>query len=133
MVSMQSDEYRPQRWYMDVLHYVAWLVATALVALNAMLARGVVKLTLMRLGAGMSEERQISRQVRGAAFGWTVTVTDMVVSILLACVGLGLIIGIEYYFRQGARQGVLVRHTIRVLGIGALLTGVLYGISLLLV
>lgn len=130
---MDSDEDRPTRWYMDVLHYAAWLVATALVALNAMLARGVVNLTLMRVGAGLSEEGQISRQVRGAAFGWTATVTDMVASIVLACLGLGFIIGIEYYFRRGARRGLLVRRAVRVLLIGALLAGALYGVSLFLV
>ena len=129
---MQPDEGRPTRWYMTVLHYVAWLVATALVALNAMLARGVVNLALLRIGAGMSEERQISRQARGAAFGWTATVTDMLATIVLACVGLGFIVGIEYYFRQGVRRGVLMKRIAKVLVIGALLAGALYGVSLLL-
>lgn len=129
---MQSDEGRSTRWYLDLLQFAAWLVATALVALNAMLARGVVNLAVMRIGASMPEEKQISRQVRGAAFGWTATVTDMVASIALACIGLGFIIGIEYYFRQGARERRLGGRIVRVLVIEALLAAALYGVSWLL-
>jgi cytochrome bd-type quinol oxidase subunit 2 len=118
---------------MGVLHFVAWLAATALVGVNAMLARSVVTLAILRIGAGMSREEQVNRQARGVAFGWTATVAGMVTTVVMACAAVALIVGIEYYFRRGAQRGELVKRIVKVLAIGVVVGAVLYGSTLLLV
>jgi len=65
-------------------------------------------------------------------FGWVKAVVDRLYLLLAACAGLGLVIGVDYYFRKGASEGQLGRRVRRVLGIELIVALAVWLISVLL-
>ncbi len=116
----------------DVLHFAAWLVASFGALVDLALARGLAQVVMTRLGAGMSAEKALQLRASGSSFGWTATVVGMTVTVALACLGLGLIIWLEYYLRRGAESERLLRRTIKALTIELGVGVAMYLASLLL-
>lgn len=95
------------------LAYVAaWLVSAALLVVDVLLIRGALLGILTWIGA---REDEIPSAYN--SFGWTLDFVDRAVMLILACVGVGLSIASQYYYRQGAEKGMLIKRVIRGLGV----------------
>lgn len=127
MVNMQSSEERPTRWFVDLAHFAAWIIASALTCVNGLLARALVTRAIAKIGASMSRDAMVQRQAEGVAFGWTATTINMVMTVLVACACLAFIVGIEYYLRRGAQYGRLLRRVVKVFGAEIIVGALLYG------
>ncbi|MBM4456617.1 MAG: hypothetical protein FJ011_02440 [Chloroflexi bacterium] len=92
----------------------AWLSSSALVLTDILLVRGALLSVLTWLGA-----RQGHAPTSYSQFGWTLEFVDRALLLILGCVGIGLAVGLEYYYRRGAETGDLARRAIR--GLGSLL------------
>jgi hypothetical protein len=99
---------------LTLAHVAAWLASSALLVVDALLVRGAVLDILGWIGArGKQTPSGYSN------FGWTIEFVDRALLLTLACVGVGLSVVLEYYYRWGAGQGRLARRVRR--GMGALL------------
>lgn len=116
----------------DLIHFVAWAVASLGVMGDMALARGLAQVITVRVGAGMSSDRAQALRAAGSSFGWVATFTDMVISAVMACVGLGLIIYLEYHLRRAAARRQLARRFLYVAAAEVAVGAVLYGVTSLL-
>ncbi|MBC7256383.1 MAG: hypothetical protein H5T66_09820 [Chloroflexi bacterium] len=130
---MSFSEGRPRAWGLAMTRLAAWLVSTALVIVDLFVLRRLVFDILVYIGRTMSPEKAHQRGLAGASFGWEATFWQYVAVILLACLGIVAVIGVDYYFRQSADKRQLFKRILRVLGIQVAIGAVCYGASFLFV
>jgi hypothetical protein len=95
------------------LAYVAaWLVSSALLVVDVLLIRGA----LLRILTWIST-RGGEMPSAYSSFGWTLDFVDRALMLILACVGVGLSVASQYYYRPGAGKGMLIKRVIRGLGV----------------
>ncbi len=126
---MSLPEGRTRAWGLAAARLVAWLVSAALVILDLFLARKLVFGILVYIGRTMSPEKALQRDLAGASYGWAATFWQYVALIILACLGIVVVIGVDYYFRQSADKRQLFKRVLRVLGIQIAFGALCYGLS----
>jgi hypothetical protein len=97
---------------LTLAYVAAWLVSTALVLIDVLLVRQALLSILTWLGTRGGQAPSAY-----SGFGWTIEFVDRAALLILACAGLGLSVALQYYYRQGADNGVLTRRVIRGMGI----------------
>jgi hypothetical protein len=103
---------QPLSWKLTVASLLAWIVSCALLVIDTLLGRGallsVLAWVVARTGLAPSAVRELH---------WTFQFVELALWLILMCIGAGVAVGLEYYYRQGAGQGLLGRRVQRVIGI----------------
>lgn len=117
-------------WKETVAYLLAWIGSTVFAILDLWIVGGAIVQATIWFGAHRSEASRQSDLLTGASFGWTVELVSQITLLVLVCVGLGLTIGLEYYYRQGADKGKLAQRFIKVTRSELIVAGI--GLAVLL-
>lgn len=128
---MTFHEGRTKAWKLGALRFLAWLVSVALVVVNLFLLRRLVFDILIYIGRRMSPDKAFQRELAGASYGWVATFWQYVAIVILGCMGIVAVIGVDYYFRGTDDKRQLFKRIARVLAIQVLLGAACYGASFL--
>ena len=116
---------------MGILRFLAWITSVALVIVDLFLLRRLVFDILIYIGRTMPREKAFQRELVGASYGWEATFWQYFAIIVLACLGIAVVIGVDYYFRNTANRRQLLKRIVRVLAIQVLVGAACYGASFL--
>lgn len=102
---------------LTLLYIVAWLVSIALMIVDLAIVREIVNRMMTSIGLVMASADPESWPLARLTFGWIRGVVDQSLLLILACAGITLTIGVEYYLRRGIPKGLLCKRIIRVFSI----------------
>lgn len=101
-------------WKQTISYLAAWVFSTLVTVVDLRLSGAAVVQATIWFGAHRSSGSRLHDLLTGASFGWTVEFVGQVTLLLWVCIGLGLAIWLEYYYREGTERGQLVRRVVRV-------------------
>ncbi|MBN1250330.1 MAG: hypothetical protein JXC32_21885 [Anaerolineae bacterium] len=102
-------------WVQTLVYVLAWIVAVGLLIVLMILIRGLVMDTMTIIGLLQASADPEQWRATRLTYGWIKATVDRSLLLVLACAGLGLVIGVETYFRQGIPKGQLYRRIKRVM------------------
>ena len=120
------------RWALTSLYIVAWLASTALVLADLMVLRYLILDIMKWTGVGWSVINPPQDRAAGYAFAWTVEVVDRVMLLILGCIGVGLAVFLEHFYRRGLDSGLLINRVVRVIPIQVAVGAIAYGVQALI-
>lgn len=116
-------------WLVSIGQVLAWLVAAAGVILAVLFIREAIVDFLVWIGVrrlqSFREAGEVGRALQTAT---QTTAADFIIIFILTCLGVWAAIEIEFYFRKGRPQGLLLKRFLKVIGIEA---GIVIGTVLL--
>ena len=102
-------------WLVDLGQFGAWILVSVGAIADALYLRSATQAILQAL---QLVEHSAYRQKGGIGidlqFGFALTAIDEFLLLIFGCTALAFIIAIEYYFRRGRPQGLLLKRFIRV-------------------
>ena len=101
-------------WQRVLAYLAAWLVSVIGVVLAMWSTGAAVLQATLWYGAHRSPASLQRDLITGSDFGWTAEAVGYVATLLLLCIGVGVAIGLEYYYRTGAGKKQLLRRFVRV-------------------
>lgn len=113
-----------QTWKQTLLCLAAWVGSTLFTLLDLWLSGAAVVQATIWLGAHRSAASRQQELISGASFGWTVELVAQATLLLWVCIGLGLTIWLEYYYRKGMQEQQLARRVARVTAVQAVVLAV---------
>jgi len=119
-------------WAQTLLYIVAWLVSTALVLVDLMAVRYLALDAMKWTGAAWAVISPPQDRAAGYAYAWAVEAADRAMLLIFACIGVGLAIFLEYFYRRGVQNGLLIKRVMRVIPIQIAVGVVAYGVQALI-
>jgi hypothetical protein len=120
------------RWAQTLLYIVAWLASTALLLADLMTLRYLILDIMKWMGVVWSMISPPQDRAAGYAFAWTVEVADRAILLIFACIGVGLAVFLEHFYRRGVQNGLLMIRLVRVIPILVAVGAVAYGVQTLI-
>ena len=114
---MVVDDRKQADWKQTLFYIVAWLVSVCLMMVDLVFVREIVMRIMTSVGLVKAAVNPEAWPLARLTFGWIRGVVDQSMLLILACVGVALTIAIEYYYRKGMHQGLLVKRVTRVVSI----------------
>lgn len=116
-LTVGSDGRKLAGWAQTPFYFVSWLVSVVLFGIDLVIAREVVSDILTAIGVAKAAASPETWSYDRLTYLWTAEFVNNATLLVLACVGIALTIAIEYYFRKGKEQGLLVKRVTRVFSI----------------
>ena len=114
---MVLGDHRQADWKQTLFYIVAWLVSVVLMLVDLVLVREIVMRIMTSIGLMKAAVNPETWPLVRLTFGWVRGVVDQSALLVLACAGVALTIAIEYYYRKGIPQGLLIKRVTRVVSI----------------
>jgi len=111
-----ENETPPLGWKQTLLYIVTWFVSVALLVWDLAVLRGWIRMFMVWVG-GISAQGPLERfQMSGI-----IRFADKAFIFVMGFVGIGVVVFLEYYYRNGAAQGLLGRRIVRVMPVQLLI------------
>lgn len=107
----------------SLLYIIAWLASTALILADLATLRYLVLGIVTWIGVNWATSSHQKVLSAGHAFGWTIEVVDQAMLLIMACVGIGFAIILEYYYRRGLHKGLLIKRVVTAMAIQLAIAG----------
>lgn len=128
---MVKDNQEPANWQQTLAYVIAWIGSVGLLLVDLMFVREVILHILVSIGLLKAVANPADWALARLTYGWTRDIVDYTMMVILGCVGVGLAIVIEYYYRKGIPQGLLTRRIVRVVSIEVIAGALGWVISIL--
>jgi len=114
---MELKETRAE-WLVSIGQVLAWLITAAGVVLTALFVRGATKDFLVWNGARRLQSfREAGEVGRALRIGTQTKAADFIIIFILTCLAVWAVIEIDFYFRKGRPEGLLLKRFLTVAGI----------------
>ncbi|MCJ7738783.1 MAG: hypothetical protein MUQ10_15965 [Anaerolineae bacterium] len=114
---MESKETRSE-WLVSIGQVLAWLITAAGATLAALFVRGATKDFLVWNGdRRLQSFREAGEVGRALRISTRVKAADFIIIFLLTCLGVWAAVEIDFYFRKGRPEGLLLKRFLTVAGI----------------